>query len=334
MEMIKINTKDEIVSVIMLAYNHEKWIEKAMMSVINQKTKYKYKIYIHEDCSTDGTRAIVQKISKDYPDLVIPIMPEKNRHSQGIRIIADILLPMLKGKYVMICEGDDYWTDENKIEMQISYMEQHTDCSLTFGNAQIVDTEGRYMRNALPDYMWKDEGLLRKLLGSGDCNFTTEEMILLDFVPTASLCFRYDSVNILNKLSDSCDLAMRLAAAYNGNYTHYFNRILSAYRTGNPNSASGSIFGSFELLYKHFYMRHKQIYGKFNEVTNNMYSDTINKVLDRKMIIALLAKSYSEAKKQNRFNELYSNVRLKELVKYYFPCIFKLIKKIRYSFYR
>ena len=65
----------------------------------------------------------------------------------------DVLLPMIKGKYVMICEGDDYWTDENKIEMQVTYMEQHNDSSLSFRNVKIVDMEDRCIRKAIPIYI-------------------------------------------------------------------------------------------------------------------------------------------------------------------------------------
>ena len=121
--------KDVMVTVIITAYNHEKYIEQAIQGILDQKTEYEYELVIHDDASTDGTQDIIRAYEKRYPDKVKSIIEKENLFSQG-KLGAVFYDSRLAGKYLAICDGDDYWTCDTKLQKQISYLEQHPECSM------------------------------------------------------------------------------------------------------------------------------------------------------------------------------------------------------------
>ena len=122
-----------LVSIYCITYNHKDYIKKCLDGLVNQKTNFKFEIVIYDDCSTDGTREIVLEYIKKYPDLFIPILSDENRvQKEGFYNINMEMYAKCRGKYLAICEGDDYWTDENKLQIQFNYMEKHSECSGCF----------------------------------------------------------------------------------------------------------------------------------------------------------------------------------------------------------
>ena len=121
-----------LLTVCCVAYNHAPYIRQALDSVLMQKTDFPFEILIHDDCSTDGTTEIIREYEEKYPDIIKLIYETENQYSKGIKIIRDCMGPSIQGKYVALLECDDYWTDPKKLQVQISYMEQHPDCSGTF----------------------------------------------------------------------------------------------------------------------------------------------------------------------------------------------------------
>lgn len=113
-----------MVSISMLTYNHEKYIEQAINSVLMQKTNFDYQLIIGEDCSSDGTREIVIDYAKRYPKKIIAILHEEN---EGIKSNVLAVRQFLKGNYIAILEGDDYWIDCNKLQRQVDFLESHKD---------------------------------------------------------------------------------------------------------------------------------------------------------------------------------------------------------------
>lgn len=111
-----------MVSIAILAYNHELFIAEAIEGALMQETSFPYKIVIAEDCSTDKTREIVLKYQKKYPEKITLILQNKNVGSKQNNI--DIL-SNLDGKYIATCEGDDYWTDPLKLQKQVDFLEQN-----------------------------------------------------------------------------------------------------------------------------------------------------------------------------------------------------------------
>ncbi|CAK7063221.1 glycosyltransferase [Tissierella sp.] len=115
------------VSVLMTTYNHEEFIEEAIESVLMQEVNFKYELVIGEDCSTDNTREIVKKYKEKYPDIIKLSLQKEN--SEGRKNFTSAF-DMCSGEYVALLEGDDYWTDENKLQKQVDFLDKNPDCSL------------------------------------------------------------------------------------------------------------------------------------------------------------------------------------------------------------
>ncbi|HFK5529225.1 TPA: glycosyltransferase [Elizabethkingia anophelis] len=128
-----------MVSVAMLAYNHQDYIGRAIESVLMQNIHYSVQIVIAEDCSTDNTRAIILEYQKKYPDIIKLILQNKN---VGARQNNYDLLSNLTGKYIAALEGDDFWTDPIKLQKQIFFLENHPEYSITFTNVNVVYEDG------------------------------------------------------------------------------------------------------------------------------------------------------------------------------------------------
>lgn len=140
---------DIMMTVKMLAYNHEAYIAQAIESVVSQKTEYRFELLIGEDCSTDGTRKVIEKYAKLYPDIIRPIYHKEN---QGCTKNSYSLDMCARGKYIAGCEGDDFWCDENRIQKDIDFLEAHPEYSGVCHRCKVVDEEG----NELPESNFSD----------------------------------------------------------------------------------------------------------------------------------------------------------------------------------
>lgn len=114
--------KDIMLSVVIVSYNQENYIDEAIESVLNQKTKYKYEIILADDCSSDNTFKIQEEYAKKYPKIIQLLKREKNLGTTQNELDASL---HSNGKYITKLDGDDYWIDEEKIEKQISFLEEH-----------------------------------------------------------------------------------------------------------------------------------------------------------------------------------------------------------------
>ncbi len=132
------NSKNEEikVSVICTCFNHEKYIKDALESFVNQKTSFEYEVIVHDDASTDNSAEIIREYEKKYPDIIKPIYQTQNQYSQGIKIVKTFILPKLSGKYIAFCEGDDYWTDENKLQRQVDFLESRPEFDVCVHNTE------------------------------------------------------------------------------------------------------------------------------------------------------------------------------------------------------
>ncbi len=125
-----------MVDVYVLTYNHEKYITKALDSILMQKVKFKYRILIGDDCSTDNTRKILKKYQKKYPNIINLFFRNKN---VGMKENSRLLHQELKAKYVAVIEGDDYWIDEYKLQKQYDFLEKNIDFNAYVSSVYIVD---------------------------------------------------------------------------------------------------------------------------------------------------------------------------------------------------
>ncbi len=120
-----------MVSVLLLTYNHQKYIAEAIQSVVNQKTNFDYEILIGDDCSTDGTCEIVNSFISKNPNLIKAIRSENN---VGAIRNEKRLMDASKGKYIAFLEGDDYWTDPLKLQKQVDFLDANPDYGLVHGD--------------------------------------------------------------------------------------------------------------------------------------------------------------------------------------------------------
>lgn len=117
--------KPLMVSIKCLAFNHEKYIRKTLEGFVMQKTKFRFEAIVHDDASTDGTAVIIREYAEKYPDIIKAIFETKNQYSKKDGSLTNIMHNACKGKYIAMCEGDDYWTDPYKLQKQIDFLETH-----------------------------------------------------------------------------------------------------------------------------------------------------------------------------------------------------------------
>lgn len=135
------NFSSPILTIICIVYNHDEYLRQALEGFINQETKFKYEILIHDDASTDGSVEIIKEYQGKYPDRIRTILQKENQHSKGVRIF-DIISKEVKSKYIALCEGDDYWSSNRKIERQIDFLEDNCEYSGSTHNTIIIGDNG------------------------------------------------------------------------------------------------------------------------------------------------------------------------------------------------
>lgn len=130
-------TGKPLVSVWMVAYNHEKFIRQSLESVLMQQTSFPFEIVIGEDCSTDGTRAIIREFEDKYPHIIKPVYHRQNVGAYSNAY--EYCYPRLQGKYIACLEADDYWIDKNKLQDQVNLLENDPAAVLCFTQVKVWD---------------------------------------------------------------------------------------------------------------------------------------------------------------------------------------------------
>lgn len=160
------------VSICMITYNHEKFIEQAIESVLMQQADFDYELVIGEDCSTDGTRAIVDDYRRRYPDKIRAFLREKNLGMQenGMQTLA-----ACHGEYLALSEGDDYWIDSAKLQKQVDFLDSHPECSMVFTAAKTL--HGCELTD------WDPPPVIRE-------TYTLDDILARNFICTPTVMYR------------------------------------------------------------------------------------------------------------------------------------------------
>ena len=162
------------VSVLIKAYNHERFIARALDSVLEQRTDFAFEIVVGEDCSTDGTRAVLLERCAQEPARIRLLLRE--RTLGNIRNLTETLAAC-RGEYVALLDGDDYWTSADKLQQQAALLDAHAEFSSCAHNAVVVDERGESVLGTYhPPHRSHAITLRRMLIG--------------DPVPTSSVMFR------------------------------------------------------------------------------------------------------------------------------------------------
>ncbi len=236
-------TKECTVSVICTAYNHEKFIRDALEGFVKQQTTFEYEVLINDDASPDNTANIIREYEEKYPQLFRVFYQRENQYSQGVNVENDILIAAARGKYIALCEGDDYWTDPQKLQVQVDYLEANPDCAACVGNTVV-----HYCDGSIPD------ALHSKGRGDHDVAFSTILSGMGNSYHPSTLVFRSEYVKDLPEYFNIGfnygfdDLPRALYLAQCGR-VHYIDRPLSLYRIGsNPTSWSSNVESYRKLL--------------------------------------------------------------------------------------
>jgi glycosyltransferase involved in cell wall biosynthesis len=137
------NIEIPLVSILCDTYNHENYIKEALEGFLSQKTTFAFEIIVHDDASTDQTAAILKEFADRYPLIIKPIIQKENLYSKKVNFWSDITFPKAQGKYIALCEGDDYWIDEFKLQKQVDFLENNDDFVISW--TDFVTKKGEVM---------------------------------------------------------------------------------------------------------------------------------------------------------------------------------------------
>jgi glycosyltransferase involved in cell wall biosynthesis len=143
---------NKILSVIIFTYNHEKYIEQTILSVVNQKTKYDYEIVVNDDYSTDRTYQIIQTVQSKYPDLIQIIHNEENL---GLNASFENAIRTVNSKYIALLGGDDYWITTDKIEKQLNILQSDDTINYVHTSYKmLIEKSGKIIHNVNKGWKW------------------------------------------------------------------------------------------------------------------------------------------------------------------------------------
>lgn len=207
-----------VVSISCITYNHAPYIRQCLDGFMMQQTNFAFEVLIHDDASTDGTTEIIKEYEAKYPDVIKPIYEEENQWVKGRKGSALFNFPRAKGKYIALCEGDDYWTDPLKLQTQVDFLEQNLDYTMCFHSAEIISNV--------------EYSKLISCANIANREYSPNELFEEWIVPTASIvlkseCIQFPFVKERDFLNG--DIKLILAAAYNGRVRGMTNA-MSVYR--------------------------------------------------------------------------------------------------------
>lgn len=250
-----------LVSVYCMTYNQEDTIAQTIESIIGQKTNFPFELIVHDDASTDRTGEIVRRYAEAYPHIVRPILQRENQYKK-CNIIKTHIHPIGRGSLIAICEGDDYWNDDTKLQRQADYMTQHPECTLCFHSVLQLNSNGEYMT-------------VRPLKSS--CEVSPSMIIKRGgmFCPTVSSMFRREVMDVWPPFRDEADVydypAQVLAASMGAVY--YIDRIMGVYRFASAGSWTSQ--NKDHVNYDHVENETRWL-SKFNAYTDEKYANDVH----------------------------------------------------------
>lgn len=220
-----------LVTVFCLTYNHVNYIKDALDGFLKQKTDFKVKVFVYDDASTDGTDRILLEYKERYPTFFDVYISPINTYNLPNReeILQNLYKEHFQGKYVAICEGDDYWIDPYKLQLQVEFLEQHSDVTLVASASQWLDCETKKKCEYRP-YTENKYLSAEEIIEQRNGNLTTASLV----VTKDSIIWGSDYPQC-----DVIDIPLQLSALSKGK-VFYFNRVMSCYRYRHEGSWSKS----------------------------------------------------------------------------------------------
>lgn len=170
--------RQPLVSICCTAYNHEAYIRQCLDGLLMQQCDFDFEVLVHDDASTDATAAIIREYEARYPERIRARYQSENQYSKGAQISQEFQYPQARGKYLAICEGDDYWTDPLKLQRQVDFLESHPDYGMCYTQCLYYDQ----VRGQLSDTV------------RGGRAETAEELVRMNTIPTLTVVARTELV--------------------------------------------------------------------------------------------------------------------------------------------
>ena len=314
------NNDRVMVSIYCLTYNHEDYIRDCLDGFIMQETDFPFEVIVHDDASTDHTADIVREYQTKYPDIIKPIFQKENQYRAKVPFIQKYIFPEVSGKYVGVCEGDDYFTDKTKLQRQVDLMESHPECHFCVAGVEEVSIN-------------------KNSLGVFHPGFPIEGEIIHpnDFIQyaskyafqTTSYLMRYDDWKeyICNppefkKGTDMGDITMMLYFGSAGE-TGYINRIMSCYRRGAPSSFSANrTHWTAEKMISHFEKQLK-VWEEFDLYSNGKFHDVCLKKVSDLLFGYYILKNKARELMSKENKEYFSYYSLPKKMYVFAACVFK-----------
>lgn len=258
-----------LVSIICDTYNHQSFIGQCIDGFLSQKADFPFEILIHDDASTDGTTEIIREYEKKFPEIIKAIYQDLNQYSRGDKIWIRFQFPRAMGKYIALCEGDDYWTDPLKLQKQVSLMESNKNLSACITNAEIINEIDNNRKIFLQGL---EEGIVppARLVQRGGA-----------FYPTASILFQKEffDFNAFERIHELAgDTLLIITLAMKGD-VYFMNEKTCVYRVWH-----GGVYSSMrDDIEKRVYLKKKavaglkKLYGMSERSFRKLLKDKISK---------------------------------------------------------
>jgi glycosyltransferase involved in cell wall biosynthesis len=286
-----------LVTVRCTTFNHRAFINRCLDSLIGQQTTFPFRVLVHDDASTDGTDEIIKHYEKKYPHILKVIYEEENQYKKKDGSVLKAITPYILGKYVAVCEGDDYWCDNHKLQKQFEFMETHNDCSMCVHN-----TFNKNLERNKKDTKFNYWDSLHKM--------TEPEVFFGWHVHTSSYFYR-SNINFRPHFREkfwSGDYAQLTLALFFGDI-YCLPDIMSVYNAHNPNGLTAQASKSYDIYLNRTrarieYLNEYNEYtsGKFDEIVNTRIAFDIINCSDDKCELLNAGKIMSNSKYNNLHN--------------------------------
>ena len=258
-------------SICVVSYNHEKYIAQALEGFLKQKTNFAFQVIVGDDASTDATPKILRDYAEKYPEIIIPVLREKN--ISPINNSIDVY-SRAKTEFVAICDGDDYWTDENKLQMQVDLLDAHPEFAVCYHPTTIhfMDGSRADIEYPIPAYRFN-----KKIL-------TLHDLATRNPMHTNSIVYRwrFQSADIRQAMPNNIcpgDYFLALLHAENGGIA-LIDRVMSVYRV-HSGGMSFEIHKRPDLVWLKYGLEelnfHKAVDGHFSYQLNKYFRSSLEK---------------------------------------------------------
>ncbi|NBH72624.1 glycosyltransferase [Clostridiaceae bacterium] len=257
-----------VISVIVLTYNHEKYLAKCLEGIYSQKTSFAYEVLIHDDASTDHTQEIILDFAEKNRNKIKTktVFQKTNQFSEGDYHMDEYLYPLVEGEYVAYCEGDDYWCDQNKLEKQYKEIKKRKDCTICAHKVRCINNDEKFLFFLNPknwgEGVINGEDILRDFLHGGGWPFQTSA-----FLVKSEIVKNHPDFWEIFHVGDKPLLIWSLAC---GNL-YYIDEVMSCYRLGSVGSMTQLTKGREYALDK--IITNAAGFRAFDEITNHKYWD-------------------------------------------------------------